>query len=216
MGIITALEPQKKKKNRVNIFVDGEFAVGLSQDIVFKNRLKAGKEISSQQLEQLVKENELDKILLKVYRFLSYRPRSEKEIRDYLAKKKTSVLLTALVIKTLEKQKYLDDKEFASWWVDQRMQFRPVGEWVLKAELLQKGISKKIIEEMVNGQWSIVNSQDLALKAAKKKLRRYKGLDQIEFRRKMGNFLARRGFDWETIKEVTEKISTHKPEQSSV
>lgn len=206
MGIITALEPQKKKKNRVNIFVDGEFAVGLSQDIVFKNRLKAGKEISSQQLEQLVKENELDKILLKVYRFLSYRPRSEKEIRDYLAKKKTSVLLTALVIKTLEKQKYLDDKEFASWWVDQRMQFRPVGEWVLKAELLQKGISKKIIEEMVNGQWSIVNSQDLALKAAKKKLRRYKGLDQIEFRRKMGNFLARRGFDWETIKEVIEQL----------
>lgn len=206
MGIITALEPQKKKKNRVNIFVDGEFAVGLSQDIVFKNRLKAGKEISSQQLEQLVKENELDKILLKVYRFLSYRPRSEKEIRDYLAKKKTSVLLTVLVIKTLEKQKYLDDKEFASWWVDQRMQFRPVGEWVLKAELLQKGISKKIIEEMVNGQWSIVNSQDLALKAAKKKLRRYKGLDQIEFRRKMGNFLARRGFDWETIKEVIEQL----------
>lgn len=206
MGIITALEPQKKKKNRVNIFVDGEFAVGLSQDIVFKNRLKAGKEISSQQLEQLVKENELDKILLKVYRFLSYRPRSEKEIRDYLAKKKTSVLLTALVIKTLEKQKYLDDKEFASWWIDQRMQFRPVGEWVLKAELLQKGISKKIIEEMVNGQWSIVNSQDLALKAAKKKLHHYKGLDQIEFRRKMGNFLARRGFDWETIKEVIEQL----------
>lgn len=206
MGIITALEPQKRKKNRLNIFVDGEFAVGLSRDIVFKESLEVGEEISPQKLEQLIKENELDKILVKVYRFLSYRPRSEKEIRDYLAKKKTSPLLTSLVIRTLEEQKYLDDREFTQWWVDQRIKFRPVGERVLKAELSQKGISKEIVEEVVSCQLSVTSSRDLALKAAKKKLHRCKGLDQTEFRRKMGAFLARRGFDWETIREVTEKI----------
>lgn len=207
MGIITAIEPQKRKKSRANVFVDGEFAVGLPLDIVLKENLKVEKEISSKKLEQLIKENELDKILAKVYKFLSYRPRSEKEIHNYLAKKEISTLLASLVIKTLQKQKYLDDKEFARWWVEQRIKFRPVGERILRAELLRKGIKKEVVEEMVNGQWSMVNGQKLALRAVKKKLHHYKGLNRTEFRQKIGSFLARRGFDWETIKEVTEKIS---------
>lgn len=203
MGIITSIEPQKRKKDRVNVFVDGEFAVGLSPDIVFKEGLKVGKEISSQKLAQLIRENELDIILAKVYKFLSYRSRSEKEIRDYLVKKKVSTFLADLVIKTLKKQNYLDDKEFACWWVEQRVKFHPVGERVLKAELFQKGIKKEIVEEVVSCQ--SLSPRDLALKAARKKYNRYKGLDQAEFRRKMGSFLARRGFDWETIKEVVDK-----------
>jgi len=205
VGVITAIEPQKRKKDRLNVFVDGEFAVGLSPEIVFKEGLKVGQRISSPKLKKLIKENELDKVLNKVYKFLSYRPRSEKEITDYLFKKKANPFLTALVIETLKRQKYLDDREFALWWVEQRLKFHPVGKHVLRKELFKKGINKEIVDEVVSCQLSVVSLRNLALKIAQKRALRYKA-DPTELRRKMGSFLARRGFDWETIKEVVDKI----------
>ena len=111
-----------------------------------------------------------------------------------------------MVIKKLERQKYIDDFEFARWWVEQRIEFRPVGEEKLRAELFQKGVRKEIIEEVIKSQIPKPKSQNLAFKVAKKILSRYKGLSQAEFRRKMGSFLARRGFDWETIKETVDRI----------
>lgn len=206
MGVITALEPQKRKKDRVNVFVDGDFAVGLSLEVALKNGLKVGRKISSKELEELIQENELDQILAKVYRFLSYRPRSEKEIADYLAEKKVGPLLADLVIKTLKRQKYLDDEEFARWWVEQRVQFRPRGKWVLRAELLKKGIDEEVIKKTLKSHLSGLDAKELALKAVRKKLERYRGLDRREWRRKMTAFLARRGFDWETIKTVLEEV----------
>jgi len=205
VGVITAIEPQKRKKDRLNVFVDGEFAVGLSPEIVFKEGLRVGQRISSPKLKKLIKENELDKVLNKVYKFLSYRPRSEKELTDYLFQKKASPFLTELVIETLKRQKYLDDKEFALWWVEQRLKFHPVGKHVLRKELFKKGINKEIVDEVVSCQLSVVSLRNLALKIAQKRALRYKA-DPTELRRKMGSFLARRGFDWETIKEVVDKI----------
>lgn len=208
MGIITALEPQKRKKGRVNVFIDGEFRVGLSLEICLKNGLQVGKRVSPERLEKLIKENELDQILAKVYKFLSYRPRTEKEISDYLTKKEAGPLLTDLVIKTLKKQKYLDDREFARWWIEQRTRFRPRGKRVLRAELFKKGISQEIIEEALDLDFSTLSSKELALKAIEKKLPAYKKLGWQESRRKVGAFLARRGFDWETIKTILEEMGS--------
>ena len=205
MGVVTDLKVQKRK-GRVNLFIDGKFALGLPLEIVCKERLSIGQRISPQKLENLAKENELDKILNRVYRFLSYRPRSKKEIERYLAKIGAGEVVANLVIKKLEKQKYIDDFEFARWWVEQRIEFRPVGEEKLKAELFQKGVRKEIIEEVIKSQIPKPKSQNLAFKVAKKILSRYKGLSQAEFRRKMGSFLARRGFDWETIKETVDRV----------
>jgi len=205
VGVVTDLKVQKRK-GRVNLFIDGKFALGLPLEIVCKERLSVGQRISPQKLENLAKENELDKILNRVYRFLSYRPRSKKEIERYLAKIGAGEVVANLVINKLEKQKYIDDFEFARWWVEQRIEFRPVGEEKLRAELFQKGVRKEIIEEVIKSQIPKPKSQNLAFKVAKKILPRYKGLSQAEFRRKMGSFLARRGFDWETIKETVDRI----------
>ncbi len=206
MGVVTALEPQKRKKDRVNVFIDGEFGVGLSLEVALKNGLKVGKKVSSEKLEELIRENELEKAMVRVYKLLSYRPRSEREISDYLAKKKTGPLLTKLVIATLKKQKYLDDEEFARWWVDQRSRFRPRGKRALRGELIKKGVSREIIDQVFQSELADRDLQDLALKAARKKQARYRDLDQQEFRKKMTAFLARRGFNWETIKTVLAKI----------
>ena len=87
MAKITRLKAQKNKK-RVNVYLDGQFAFGLDADNLLKAGLKVGQELTEKQVENLVFKNESQKLLDKACRFLSYRPRSEKEVRDYLKRKK--------------------------------------------------------------------------------------------------------------------------------
>jgi len=118
MAEITKIKPQKNKK-RVNIYLGGKFAFGLDADNFLKAGLKVGQELSEKQVEDLVFKNEFQKLLNKVYRILSLRPRSEKEIKDYLIKKKA------------------------------RLTFRPRGKFGLRMELKQKGVNKKIIDKVI-------------------------------------------------------------------
>lgn len=203
MGVITDLKFQKKK-DRVNLFVDGKFALGLPLEIVYKAKLSIGRKISRRRLEKLAQESGLEKVLNKVYRFLSFRPRSRKEIERYLRGKKVGEVFKNLVIRQLERQGYVDDWKFACWWVEQRIEGRPVSKEILKRELFQKGISPKISSKIIQSLLPPPNL--LALKVAQKKAERYKDLPLAELRRKLTRILARRGFDWETIKETVDKI----------
>ncbi|OGG24312.1 hypothetical protein A3A79_03960 [Candidatus Gottesmanbacteria bacterium RIFCSPLOWO2_01_FULL_43_11b] len=129
-----------------------------------------------------------------VIRFVSFRPRSEKEIRDFLTKKiiKWKVsddLLLNKVIDRMEDLGYIDDKKFADWWVEQRTRFRPKGNRVIEYELYQKGIAKDIISDALMAR----NSVEAARKAVAKK-----NFDK----KKLYEYLTRRGFDADTIKKV--------------
>jgi len=202
MPQVTKIKPQKNKK-RVNIYLDGKFAFPLDADNFLKAGLKVGQKLSEKEVEDLIFKNESQKLLDRAYRLLSFRPRSEKEIKDYLRKKKTTPKLSSWVIKKLKKQGHLDDKEFAHWWVDQRSTFRPRGKFGLMMELRQKGIDKTIIEKTIDK----IDELSLATKLAQKKLRGYKNLSREEFYQKMTAFLSRRGFSWETIKSVIDEIA---------
>jgi regulatory protein len=138
----------------------------------------------------------------KVYRFVSLRPRSEKEIRDYLHGKHATDLDSEKIIQLLVKQKLLDDSAFVQWWLEQRATFRPKGKRVLRAELKQKGISEELIEEALNDG---VDELILAKAAAAKKVKIYRSLPPREFRQKLSNFLGRKGFPWGIIKRVLDE-----------
>jgi len=86
MSEVTAIEPQKKKE-RFNIFVDGKFAFGLDAETLVKSGLKVGQEISEKEIEKLVFENEVRKLMEKALHFLSFRPRSESEVSQYLRRR---------------------------------------------------------------------------------------------------------------------------------
>ncbi|MFH1841099.1 MAG: regulatory protein RecX [Candidatus Shapirobacteria bacterium] len=122
----------------------------------------------------------------KVTRFLSFRPRSEKEVADYLVRKKIPL---GPIIKKLKRLKLLDDREFARWFLEQRASFKPKGKMALKQELYQKGIARELVEELL----AEVDEASEARKIMEKK----KLLPE-----KMMALLARRGFSWETIKDV--------------
>ncbi len=140
-------------------------------------------------------------------KFLSFRSRSEKEIREYLKKKKVDPQVTEKIITKLKEQKFLNDFEFAKQWVESRMRFRPRSQKMLTFELKQKGISQDISDSVIqNSEFRIQNDLEQAKKLVEKKIEKYKGLSRQEIFQKLGGFLARRGFDYDTIKASIDDI----------
>jgi regulatory protein len=151
--------------------------------------------------------DDFEKFYKAAIRFLSFRPRSEKELRDYLTKKKCDPLISKRIIESLTRDKFLNDEEFVKWWVEQRTILKPKASRVIKYELKQKGISRELIDSFFEDEESSTSDFTKALNLAEKKMVR---LGKIEDRRriyeKLGRFLASKGFDWDTIKEVIDRI----------
>ena len=137
-----------------------------------------------------------DELLGLVIKYLSYRPRSKKEIENYLSRKTSDQTLVDRVISKLESVKLLDDAAFAKWLVESRSRSRPRGARLLKQELKSKGITVEQIK---------VDEVELAAQALQKKLRLWQNLPFREFRVKAGRFLAYRGFSWSAIETVVKK-----------
>lgn len=150
------------------------------------------------------------KYLESAVRFLGYRPRSEKEIRDNLVKKKASYEIIEKVIAWLKEKKFINDEEFAKWWIEHRARYRPKAMRVIEMELKQKGIGKEIIEIVKKRDDLETESEtELAKKIVSKKILRYKNMEKQELYQKLGGLLARKGFDWETIKACLDSTINH-------
>ncbi len=146
-------------------------------------------------------------------RFVSYRPRSEKELTDFLSKKLvkwkvSGSVLIQKVIKRMQELGYVDDSKFVSWWIDQRSEFRPKGKRLLTLELLRKGIPRQTIEEAFSGRSveTPFNELEGAQKAIKKKLVLWARLPTIEYKKKLYTFLAQRGFSSDTIEKIIDEV----------
>ena len=222
MGKITDIDLQKKNPKRVNVFLEGEFAFGISLDLRFEKKLEIGKNLTEKQIASLVEADQVERMLNKSLKFLSFRPRSEKEIRDHLlwkgklkdidksdSEKAEYEKSIEKVISKLKKIGQVDDKGFAEWWVEQRQSFKQIGVRAIKVELFQKGIDKDTVSELLD-ESDESKEVELAVKASSKKIQSYKKLDTQEFRIKMGQYLARRGFGWNTIKKVVDTLSKNR------
>ena len=139
--------------------------------------------------------------------YLSFRGRSEKEIRDYLQKKNASAEIIEKIISKLKQQKFLNDEQFAKDWAHSRTTYRLKSKRIIKMELRNKGIDPEIIEKTINqkGDEEISDSQQIK-KLLEKRFYRYKGLPRDKLYQKMGGFLARRGFDWSIIKKSIDDV----------
>ena len=147
--------------------------------------------------------DDFEKAYLIAVNFLSYRPRSEKETRDKLKLKNIQQELIEKVIGKLKEQKFIEDAEFARMWISHRLKLSPKSKRILKMELLQKGIDLETIEKAleVNRGEEGDDSQQ-ARKLVEQKIGKYKGMPKQEIYQKLGGFLGRRGFNWETIKKA--------------
>lgn len=204
MPQITDIKPQKKEQ-RFNIYVDGKFAFALPAIALAKARLKIDQEISSEKIDELIKENEFLKVFDRALKFFSYRPRSEKELQDWFARKQVGQETQKMVVEKLQSLGYLNDEEFAKWWIEQRSTFRPAGKRLLRMELLKKGIPKDLMAQLFDDSVFEETEIDLARRIIQKKLKSMKSLPDLELKQKLYGFLARRGFDWEIIKKVVDE-----------
>ncbi len=193
---ITALEPQKRSKDRVNVYLDDNFAFGLA--INAAARLRVGDLLTDQEIEMLKAADEVEKAYDRALNYLSYRQRSETELRRYLAKRGNSEATIEEIIRRLTRAGLVDDAEFARFWVENRTKFRPRGRRGLLHELRQKGVSTEIIDAVLEDY----DEDTVAWKVAKDQARRLKYLPFDKFKRRLRSRLARRGFSYELVRDI--------------
>jgi regulatory protein len=199
-GTISALEVQQHNKERVNVYLDGAFAFGLA--VLEAARLRKGQYLTDSEIAALKAQDVVEQAYERAVRFLAQRPRSTSEIRRHLAEKDVDKAAIEEAIARLEAQGYLDDKAFARYWLANRQQFRPRGTRALRFELREKGVPASVIDEVL----ADFDSSDAAYQAALDKARRFRGLDRRTFRDKLGSYLMRRGFDYDTVRDVIERL----------
>ncbi len=197
---ITGLTPQKKDKERINVYLDGEFAFGLS--LMAATNLSIGQVLKPDEVEALKAADEVELAKASAYRYLSYRPRSITELKRQLVNKGYKEITVDQVIDRLSELELIDDMAFARYWVEQRETFKPRGRRALRYELYQKGIDRQIVDMVV----AEVDETVSAKKAARKKAKLWRELPEGQFYEKLGNYLKRRGFSYEIARSVTQEF----------
>lgn len=200
MGKVTALSVQKRNRERVNVYINDEFAFGLAY--VAAARLRVGQELSPDEIESLKSQDTVEKAKDSAYRLISLRPRSIAEIQQRLRKKGYDADVIEQVIDRLVDLDFLNDETFAQFWVEQRDTFKPRSHMALRQELQQKGIDRSIIDEALTASDETV----AARAAAEKKARQLARYPEDEFKKKLGQFLQRRGFRYALIKEIMDEL----------
>ena len=209
MKKITAIVVQKQNPNRVNIYLDGEFAFGVAR--ITAAWLKNGDNLSDEKIAKLLNDDMREWAYQQAMLFLSYRARSEKEIRQNLRKHEVPDEVIEETLQRLRGAGLANDNEFAQAWVENRNTFRPRSKRALTVELRQKGLD----DEAIQASLSAVDEEALAYAAALKRAPRFKDLEWVEFRKKLSEFLARRGFSYSVVAPVVSKIwsETHTESQ---
>ena len=200
MKKVTAIEVQKRSPNRVNVYLDGEFAFGLAR--IVAAWLRVGQELDEKKIEELQAQDARERALQQAILFLSYRARSESEIRRNLRKHEIPEPVIDQTLERLRQDGFANDDQFAKAWVEDRSTFRPRSRRMLALELRQKGLD----DESVKTALESVNDEALAYEAAQKRAARYNTLEWNDFRKKLSDFLARRGFSYSVTSTVVTRI----------
>jgi regulatory protein len=212
MGKITALKTNKRTDRQVNLYLDGKFAVKLDTELAVKKGLKVGEEISDGRIKELTEDVGLARGLNLAYRFLSYRPRSEAEMKDRLHRRGFEDSNIEIIINKLKEQNLLDDTAFAQFWKENRDTFRPRSQRLTRLELKKKGVADEIIKEVTD------DSDDMqsAYQAALHKAQHLPNQDYEVFRRRLGDYLKRRGFGYTVISQTVKRLWQEMKEPGSI
>lgn len=214
---ITDISLQARNPDRVNVSIDGKYRFSLDVTQVTDLDVRKGRELDEHELAQLMGESEFGKLYARALEYALMRPRSEREMREYLYRKtlpsryksRTSgeIKERAGVAKSiaertfnrLVERNYVNDETFARWWVESRNQTKGTSLRKLRAEMIAKGVPSAVIDDALGG--STRNDEDELDKIIAKKRRKYPD-DQ-----KLMQYLARQGFGFDDIKNAIEKYN---------
>lgn len=201
---ISKIETQKKNKDRLNIYIDDTFAFGISTDVYLKYSLKKNQEIDNEFIEEILLAEENSKAINSAVKYLSYRQRSIKEMTDHLNRKGYDGIIIEKTLDYLLDKNYLNDYEFAESFIKDKSYLNKYGINKIRYELLNKGVSKEIIAKTLT--FDNDEEFDNAMELAIKKMKSYKNQDRDSIYRKLGGFLQRKGYRYDTVKKVLKEV----------
>lgn len=192
---ISKVSPAVKTAGRYNIYVDGKYSFSLDELQLVQNGLHSGLEISEAQLEQLKSESDFGKNYIRAVDLISRRLRSEREIRDYAFRKQWTKSNTERVVERLKARGYLNDRRFAELFFSSRHQSGRYSLKRIRLDLVKKGISSDIIDDLCRA-----NGDSAALlKLINKRINKY------DDENKLIAYLARNGFRYDDIKAALDR-----------
>ncbi len=202
-GTITAIEPQARHPDRLNIFIDGEFAIGLAASVALDSGVAVGQMLSEADARRIAETEEGHRATESALRLVSYRARSESEIRQRLAGKDFSGPSIDVAIAQMREWGYINDQEFARQWVASHESHRPRSTRLMKRELTGKGVDVETAERAVDD--ADIDDFRVALDLARKWMPRIEREDAQTQRRRMSGYLQRRGYGWDVVRRVLDE-----------
>ncbi|MGH4118554.1 recombination regulator RecX [Clostridium sp.] len=204
-NIITKIEMQKKNKDRVNIYMDDEFAFACDAGLVYIHNITKGKTIDKENLEHIVKEDNYIKAKNSALHFLESSFKSAKQVIDKLTLKDFDAVTIDRVLVFLKEYDFIDDKRFVELFIKEKV--RSSGKNKIKFTLIKKGLPQELIEEGLN---TITSEQQraVALRLGEKKIAvLFKSEKDIrKLYKKTADYLVRNGFDFEIINDVLNSV----------
>lgn len=206
MGVITKIEAQKRARGRVNVYVDGEFAVALEAVTAKSEGLEVGTETTAETLARIAGESECESALRRAFGYVAKRMRTESEVEKYLRGKMYSDRAVSSAVSKLKGYGYIDDGEFVRSYVEAKGGTR--GKLRIKRDLALLGADERMVEEAV---CSLGDQREAAARAAEKYLR----LRPYDYR-KLCAHLSSKGFEWEDIRAAVRGLGKETEDEGSV
>ncbi|QTU82797.1 RecX family transcriptional regulator [Carnobacteriaceae bacterium zg-C25] len=217
MAKITTIEVQQNNKHRFNIFIDDQFAFGVSEQTLLFFTLHKGMEITPQQQTKILKYDHFQRLYSAGVNYISYRMRSEKEVRDKLAKLldvsedetviNTQQKMIELAIKQLKSDGYINDTLYAQAFVEESLNVSGKGEFHIRRKLKEKGIAQEIVAQVLN-EIDDDTQNDTALQVATAFIKRQDVISSNALRQKLSNHLMQRGFSIQTVQTILNQMDT--------
>ena len=204
MNTITAIEAQQKRRGRRSIFVDGEFVIGVHEDVVAALNLSVGQSLDRDRLVGLVEAETTRKAREAALRLINYRDRSKSEIRKRLIGSGFPDNIVEEVVDQLSRVGLLDDEKFCRDWVRSRTAAKPMGKARLAWELRSRGVEAACVEQALEAI-SEDAEYEMALSLAQRKIGKT-SRDNPSLKTRLSPFLQRRGFSWDVIKAVVDRL----------
>ncbi|MBL0388472.1 RecX family transcriptional regulator [Tumebacillus sp. ITR2] len=208
-GQLTSLTTQKGNPDRLSLFLDEKFLMGIRREVAYQHGLKKGLDVTADFLREVWRDEEGFRARDLAVKYLGMKPRTRKQMRDYLLGKEYDETVAERTIEWLAGYGYLDDGEYARQWVENRTRFRPRGKAMLRWELQQKGVTRDDIDEAISTEFE----GDVEIEAAVQLLQKKVGRKTIEFsyqeRQKLAQHLARRGFSGSVTAEAIRRFRQH-------
>ncbi|MFC1989537.1 regulatory protein RecX [Chloroflexota bacterium] len=202
MRKITALRAKKSREKRVDIFLDGKLAFSLEANVAAKEGLQIEQTLSVDEIDTLTKADHFQRCLNAAKHCLGYRPRSEAELRKKLSQRGFDGDTQEAVVTRLKNQGLVDDMAFAQFWKENRESFNPRSRQLTRLELRRKGLDDGVIDQVV----ATIDDDDNAYRVALNKVCSLPQSDYHDFRRRLGEYLRRRGFSYGVINHTVERL----------